>query len=67
MAFNEAPALYRLHAADCVVIAQRNSDPNERATLLAMAKSWLTLADRADKEASRGLVQQQQQPQPKEE
>jgi hypothetical protein len=62
----EATAYYRQYAAHCVDIAHDISDPNRKATLLAMAQAWLVLADLAERgdEPLRRVVQQQQQPQP---
>ena len=42
-------ATYKLHAANCIEIAQRVTDPNSRLSLLAMAQSWLKLAEQAVK------------------
>jgi hypothetical protein len=64
----EAAAYYRQYAAHCVAIAHDVLEPNRKATLLAMAQAWLTLADLAEHgdEPLRRVVQQQQQPQPDE-
>jgi hypothetical protein len=42
---------YRQHAADCIAIAQQLSNNNSRLALLAMAQSWLALAEQAAKNA----------------
>jgi len=42
-------ARYREHAADCVKIAPGCSDPANKLSLLEMARSWLRLADHAEK------------------
>jgi hypothetical protein len=74
---SEAVAFYRLYAGHCVDMARHISDPESKATLLAMAQAWLTLADQAEKYGETTLVYetppypqtrhaaQQQQPQPK--
>ena len=49
MATNEFALRYRLHAAHCVELAERISDAEGRSALLAMAKSWLALAEQAVK------------------
>jgi hypothetical protein len=76
MAGSEQAALYRLHAAQCIDLAQRSTDPQSRLALLDMARSWRMLADQADKnsqanmpiyeppEPRRYVAQQQQQQQP---
>jgi hypothetical protein len=70
------PAEYFRQAEECLRIAEAIRDPQERATLITLARTWLTLADLAEKYAGAILVyetperpqqvaQQQQQPQPK--
>jgi hypothetical protein len=75
----QAAALYRLHAAQCIDLAQRSTDPQSRLALFDMARSWRMLADQADKnsqtvipvyetpEPRQHVAQQQQQPQPDDE
>jgi hypothetical protein len=69
---------YRVHAGQCVQLAQRITDPDGKLALLDMARAWLAIAEQADKnrrttlvyetpEPRRHVVQQQQQPQPKKE
>lgn len=69
----ELVALYRLHAAQCTDLA--HSLPGSTLVLLYMARSWLELAEMAEKNSQTTLVyetpepgkqvaQQQQQPQP---
>jgi hypothetical protein len=53
---DELVARYRLHAAHCVELAQRISDAEGRLALLAMAKSWLALAEQAVKNSETVLV-----------
>jgi hypothetical protein len=53
---NELVATYQLHAADCIEIAQRTTDPKSRLALLAMAQSWLKLAEQAVKNSETTLV-----------
>jgi hypothetical protein len=47
---------YRLHAAHCVELAQRIPEAEGRLALLAMAKSWLALAEQAVKNSETVLV-----------
>ena len=56
MSANEFAASYRLHAAHCVDLASRISDAEGRLTLLAMAQSWLALAEQAEKNGETVLV-----------
>jgi hypothetical protein len=37
----------RRHAAECVRLAQKARNPSDKALLLAMAESWLRLAEKA--------------------
>ena len=53
---DELMATYQLHAANCVEIAQRITDPESRLSLLAMAQSWLKLAEQAVKNSETTLV-----------
>jgi hypothetical protein len=46
---DELVATYRLHAAHCIDLAKRSSDAGDKVALLAMAKSWLALAEQAVK------------------
>jgi len=75
MSATEPAALYRLHAAQCVDLAQRFSDSESKLALLHLAQSWVSMAEQAEKNAgitvvyetpqpSRQPAQQQQQPQP---
>jgi hypothetical protein len=61
---DELVARYRLHAAHCVELAERISDAENRLALLAMAKSWLALAEQAVKNSETVLVYET--PMPKE-
>jgi hypothetical protein len=75
MTSSEQAGLYRLHAAECIDLAQQSTDPESRLALLDMARSWRMLADQADKnsqtevpvyetpEPRQRVAQQQQQPQ----
>jgi hypothetical protein len=49
MSPTDLAARYREHAADCVKIAPGCSDPANKLSLLEMARSWLRLADHAEK------------------
>jgi len=53
---DELVATYQLHAADCIEIAQRMTDPKSRLSLLAMAQSWLKLAEQAVRNSETTLV-----------
>ncbi|HWY74036.1 MAG TPA: hypothetical protein VN281_00380 [Verrucomicrobiae bacterium] len=68
--------VYRVHAAQCVLLARKTDDPESKLALLDMARSWQALANQNDKNSQTSLVyetpephrqvaQQQQQPQPK--
>ena len=72
-------AVYRLHAANCMQLAQKASDADGKMQLFDMARAWLALAEQAEKNSETVLVyetpeprpqpaqqpmQQQQQPQP---
>jgi hypothetical protein len=68
------PAEYYRQAEECLQIAETMRDPQERASLIALARTWLTLADLAEKYTGAILVYetperplqvaQQRQPQP---
>ena len=76
MSKSEKAALYRLHAAKCIELAQVVADSQSKLALFDMARSWRILADQADKNSDAGtlvyetreppqhVAQQQQQPQP---
>jgi hypothetical protein len=68
--------VYRVHAAQCIQLAQKTDDSEAKLGLLDMARAWLDLANQNDKNSQTTLVyetpeprqqvaQQQQQPQPK--
>jgi hypothetical protein len=46
---------YRRNAADCFAVAQQLTDPNLKATMLAMASSWSALADHAQQSSDLGF------------
>jgi hypothetical protein len=54
MAINE----YRRHAAECLLIADGITHPENRITLLAMAQAWLKLARRVEEEPSADILGQ---------
>ena len=61
--------LYRVHAAECIKVAQTAHDLEDKQAFLDMATAWLILAEQAGKNseehsANSRVVQQQQQPQP---
>ena len=76
MSMSEKAALYRLHAAKCIELAQISADAEARLSLLDMARSFRMLANQADKnsqaatpvyktpEPRQRVAQQQPQPQP---
>ena len=39
---------YRQHAAECLALAERVTNPNDKARLVQMAQAFLELADRRD-------------------
>ena len=39
---------YKRRAAECVRMAERTGDPEDKALLLQMAQTWLRLAERAE-------------------
>jgi len=45
---------YRYYAAECIRLAKQ-SDPEEKETLLAMAEAWRRLAERAERERNSDL------------
>jgi hypothetical protein len=45
-------AKYRRLAADSFAVAQHLTDPNLKAAMLGMARSWLTLADHSEEGAA---------------
>lgn len=55
-AVDDLAATYQLHAADCIELAKRTSDSQGRLSLLAMARSWLMLAEQAIKNRETALV-----------
>jgi hypothetical protein len=45
----EIVACYRQYAANCLDLAQRVMDPKSRASLIAMAQVWITLAKQTER------------------
>lgn len=43
---------FRRYAAECVALAQRMSDPADKAHMMRMAQAWRDLADRIDNKAA---------------
>ena len=43
---------YRRYAAECLLISDGTTDPQNRISLLAMAQAWLKLAQRVEQEGS---------------
>jgi hypothetical protein len=64
MAASEFVAAYRLHSAQCTEIARRSQDPEIKLALLALAQSWLTLAEQAIKNSQTVLVYETSRPGP---
>jgi hypothetical protein len=69
-----SPDEYRRHAAECLRLAESVAETQYRASLAALAQSWLLLAHQAEKnliteivyetpEPRQHVAQQQQQPQ----
>ena len=58
MAMNE----YRRHAAECLLIADEITDPNNKLLLVAMAQAWLRLARRAEENLTRDFVYETSSP-----
>ncbi len=54
--WDEAAARYRLHAGHCAKLAEQNPNAERRLTLLAMAQSWLALAEQARKNSETAPV-----------
>jgi len=44
---------YRAFAQHCFALAQKTSDPNDRARLIQMAESWRELAERLETRQSK--------------
>jgi hypothetical protein len=42
-------AEYRLHAAECLELAERVSDPDDKARLIEMAQGFVELADKLER------------------
>ena len=69
-----SPEEYRRHAAECLRIAAKTTDVEDRAPFIAMAQAFRQLAVQAEKNLDtviiyetpepRQVAQQQQQPQP---
>jgi hypothetical protein len=55
---NEFIGRYRSYAAKCIAISRNISDPAGKLILLEMAQGWLTLAERAAREAEAGVIHQ---------
>lgn len=58
---------YRRHAAECLRLAEKATNPDEKAYLLYMANAWLNLADQADRNRKTDIVYEtppQQSPHP---
>ena len=55
MSMSKQAALYRLHAAKCIELAQVSINSGSRLVLFDMARSWRMLADQADKNSETGI------------
>jgi hypothetical protein len=55
---------YRHNAANCLASAEQTTDPTARALLTAMSRSWLLLADQAERNSKTDLVYETPPPQP---
>jgi len=47
---------YRVYASDCVRLASTIDDPTSKAVLIDMARSWVKLAEQAEKNSHLDLV-----------
>ena len=54
--------VYRVHAAQCIQLAQKTDDPDAKLALLDMARSWLALANQNDKNSQTTLVYETPEP-----
>jgi hypothetical protein len=54
--------VYRVHAAQCIQLAQKTDDPDAKLALLDMARSWLALANQNDKNSQTTLVHETPEP-----
>jgi hypothetical protein len=50
---------YRRYAAECLLILDGTTDPQNRISLLAMAQAWLRLAQRAEQQSAQRAEQQE--------
>ncbi len=57
MSSSDVVAAYRLHAAHCIEIAQKSSDPKSKLVLLDMAQAWLKLAEQNNRISEAGALQ----------
>jgi hypothetical protein len=55
---------YRRYAAECLALAQRAPDPNDRARLLDMANAFNRLAAKAEGTSDRDRDQTKTEPKP---
>jgi hypothetical protein len=53
---------YKQNAANCINAAAATTDPAIRASMLAMASSWLHLAEQAEKNSTADLVYETRPP-----
>jgi hypothetical protein len=54
--------VYRVHAAQCIQLAQKTDDPDAKLALLDMARSWLALVNQNDKNSQTTLVYETPEP-----
>jgi hypothetical protein len=54
--------VYRVHAAQCIQLAQKTDDPDTKLVLIDMARSWLALANQNDKNSQTALVYETPEP-----
>jgi hypothetical protein len=55
---------YRFNAVNCLMVAEQTADPATKAKLLAMARSWHTLADQAERNSKTDLSYETPPPAP---
>jgi hypothetical protein len=48
--------VHRVHAATCIMLAQKTADLQSKIALLDMARAWLALADQHDKNSRTMLI-----------
>jgi hypothetical protein len=52
----ELAALYRMHPAQCIKLAQSFDEASAKMSLLHMAQAWIRLAEQSEKNGETALV-----------